>query len=74
MGKKLELNKETLRSLTSEVPADGLARVRGGASLNTCIECITTPIISPTIVECVTDITTPIISPTIVDPDCIRTR
>lgn len=74
MSKKLELNKETLRSLTSEVPAERLANVRGGASLNTCIECITTPIISPTIVECVTDITTPIIAPTLVEPDCAGTR
>lgn len=44
MKSKLQLSKETLRDLTSELPMEGLADVRGGgdASLNTCLECVTT--------------------------------
>ena len=51
--KKLELSKETLRCLTSDVPSEQLLGVRGGAnaSLNTCLECITTAIVSPTWIE-----------------------
>ena len=42
--KKLELSKETLRYLTSDLPSDQLVGVRGGegASVNTCLDCVTT--------------------------------
>ena len=45
--KKLELSKETLRCLTSDLPSGRLGDVRGGvdASQGTCISCL----------ECVTD-------------------
>ena len=54
--KKLELSKETLRCLTSDLPSDRLAGVRGGGKASadtcvTCIECWTTPIIAPTLIE-----------------------
>lgn len=61
--KKLELSRETLRRLTSDLPSERLAGVRGGgdASVNTCVSCI----------ECWT---TAIISPTLIDTDCWQTR
>ena len=49
--KKLELSRETLRGLTSVVPSEHLVEVRGGenASLNTCLDCVTTIIsVEPT--------------------------
>lgn len=53
--RKLELSKETLRCLTSDLPTEGLVGVRGGGndSFNTCLECITktTTIIAPTLVQ-----------------------
>ena len=41
--KKLELSRETLRDLTSDLPSERLMNVRGGegASFNTCIDCVT---------------------------------
>ena len=72
--KKLELNKETLRCLTSDVPSQQLLDVRGGAnaSFNTCLECVTT-VVAPTLVECVTRTTT-VVAPTLIDTDCWATR
>ena len=59
--KKLELSRETLRGLTSDVPGEGLVNVRGGgASANTCVTCV----------ECVTTI----VAPTLIDTDCWATR
>jgi hypothetical protein len=56
--RKLELSKETLRDLTSDLPSGKLVDVRGGnESLNTCLECVTT-----------------LIAPTWVDPGCWQTR
>ena len=51
--KKLELSKETLRSLTSDLPSDRLGDVRGGgdASFGTCLQCITDKLISPTLIN-----------------------
>lgn len=68
--KKLELSKETLRCLTSDLPAEHLLGVRGGdnASVNTCIDCWTT-IIRPSI-ECVTTI----VAPTLINTECWGTR
>ncbi len=61
--KKLELSKETLRCLTSDLPSQQLADVRGGgdASVGTCVTCL----------ECVT---TPIIAPTWIETECWQTR
>lgn len=46
--KKLELSRETLRSLT----AGELMDVRGGENLsfNTCLDCKTTALLSPTLI------------------------
>ncbi|HEX2058224.1 MAG TPA: hypothetical protein VHI71_07630 [Actinomycetota bacterium] len=57
--RKLELSKETLRCLTSDLPVERLMDVRGGEnhSINTCLDCITT-----------------IFRATLVDPDCYQTR
>ena len=40
--KKLELSRETLRSLTSDLPSERLVDVQGGgnASADTCISCV----------------------------------
>lgn len=64
--KKLELSRETLRSLTSDLPSERLADVQGGgdagADTTTCISCL----------DCVTD--TIVIAPTWVDTGCWTTR
>ena len=63
--KKLELSKETLRCLSSDLPWDRLADVRGGgdagADTTTCISCL----------QCVID---KLISPTLIETDCWQTR
>ena len=55
--KKLELSRETLRDLTSDVPSQYLEEVRGGeaASMSTCLHCPTTTLIvfSPTWFDCI---------------------
>lgn len=59
--KKLELSKETLRCLTSDVPSEHLLDVRGGnASAHTCVSCL----------QCVTTI----VAATLIDTDCWATR
>ena len=59
--RKLELSKETLRHLTSDLPGEGLAAVRGGAgSADTCVTCV----------ECWTTI----VKPTLIETDCWATR
>jgi hypothetical protein len=59
--KKLELSKETLRSLTSDLPSQRLEDVQGGnASQGTCISCL----------ECVTTA----VAATWIDTDCWVTR
>ena len=59
--KKLELSKETLRCLTSDIPSERLVDVRGGVnqSINTCLECVTTAIDPPPTLECTTIIDPP---------------
>lgn len=66
--KKLELSKETLRCLTSDVSSESLVDVRGGVnqSFNTCLECVTTIINPPPTLDCTTIINPP---PTL---DCPR--
>lgn len=61
--KKLELSKETLRCLTSELPSKQLGDVRGGvnASADTCVSCL----------ECTTTIA---IRETLVNTGCWPTR
>lgn len=60
--KKLELSKETLRCLTSDLPSEQLGDVRGGvnASAGTCVTCL----------ECWTTI----VAPTLIDTGCWQTR
>ncbi len=58
--RKLELSKETLRCLTSDLPSERLADVRGGASAGTCISCL----------DCVTTA----VAATWIDTDCWVTR
>ncbi len=60
--KKLELSRETLRCLTSDLPSEHLVDVRGGgdASLNTCVTCL----------ECMTTI----VAPTLIETECWATR
>ena len=64
--KKLELSKETLRCLTSDIPSERLMNVQGGgkagADTTTCISCL----------DCVTD--TIVISPTWINTGCWTTR
>ena len=57
---KLELSKETLRCLTSDLPSQLLGDVRGGvdASQGTCISCL----------ECATDAID--VSPTWINASC----
>jgi hypothetical protein len=59
--RKLELSKETLRCLTSDLPSEKLVDVRGGVnqSLNTCLECVTTIIDPPPTLDCTTIIDPP---------------
>lgn len=59
--KKLELSKETLRCLTSDLPSQELVDVRGGAnqSFNTCLECVTTIFEPPPTLRCTTIIEPP---------------
>ena len=60
--KKLELSKETLRSLTSDLPSQRLEDVQGGnASQGTCVSCI----------QCITE---KLISPTWIETECWQTR
>lgn len=60
--KKLELSRETLRCLTSDLASEQLVEVQGGenASLSTCLHCPTTTII--------------VFSPTVVNTECWPTR
>ena len=60
--KKLELSKETLRYLTSDLPSQQLVDVRGGLdpSVGTCVTCV----------ECWTTI----VKPTLLDTGCWMTR
>ena len=60
--KKLELSKETLRCLTSDLPSERLVDVQGGrnASQGTCLSCL----------DCVTTI----VAATLIDTDCWQTR
>ncbi len=60
---KLELSRETLRRLMSDVPSERLVDVQGGgnASLNTCLECVTTAVTS-------------IVPPTWIEAGCWVTR
>ena len=61
--KKLELSRETLRCLTSDLPSEQLVDVHGGrnASQGTCVSCL----------ECWTD---RIIAPTLIETECWATR
>lgn len=61
--KKLELSKETLRCLTSDLPSNQLGDVRGGgnASADTCVSCL----------DCTTTIA---IKATWINTDCWPTR
>lgn len=63
--RKLQLSKETLRCLTSDLPTEGLVGVRGGGgdSVHTCVSCL----------ECITKTTT-VIAPTLVQTECWHTR
>ena len=64
--KKLELSKETLRCLTSDLPSERLGDVRGGGndSVGTCVSCL----------ECMTKVVTTVVRPTLIDTDCWQTR
>ena len=61
--KKLQLSKETLRCLTSDLPSEQLGAVRGGgdATADTCVSCL----------ECTTTIG---IKATWINTDCWTTR
>ena len=60
---KLELSKETLRCLTTDLPSERLMDVQGGgdASQGTCISCL----------QCVVD---KLISPTLIETGCWQPR
>ncbi len=64
--KKLELSKETLRCLTTDLPSERLVDVQGGGNANadttTCISCL----------DCVTDAIQ--VSPTWINTGCWTTR
>ncbi len=64
--KKLELSRETLRCLTSDLPSDRLMDVRGGGdgSVGTRVTCL----------ECKTTVVTTIVAPTLIETECWVTR
>ena len=61
--KKLELSKETLRCLTSDLPSERLEDVQGGVDAS----------VGPTCVTCL-DCWTTIVAPTLIDTGCWQTR